>query len=185
MWIRLKIAAACTEVPPSAKKSSSAPTVSRFSAALKNSARHVSVPCPGETQGGRPASSARAMRSGGWEQSSFALNWHPHGVYVRNNADGSIWHQAQVGSKNVGYFFGNTLTDGKQGRFNANDKKAQRGKEAGEWNTFEITCKAKNVTLWVNGAVTTDWKTCEVPSGFFGLEAEGYLIEFRNVMYKP
>src|SRR5213078_3929754 len=37
------------------------------------------------------------------------------GVYVRNSADGEIWHQAQVGSKNVGYFFGNTLMDGKTG----------------------------------------------------------------------
>jgi hypothetical protein len=27
---------------------------------------------------------------------------------------------------------------------------AQRVKPAGEWNTFEITCKGKDVTLWVN-----------------------------------
>ena len=28
------------------------------------------------------------------------------GVFVRTSADGAIWHQAQVGSKNVGYLFG-------------------------------------------------------------------------------
>jgi hypothetical protein len=106
------------------------------------------------------------------------------GVYVRNSADGQIWHQAQVGSKNVGFLFGNTIKDGKEGRFNANDKKPQRGNEAGEWNIFEITCKGKNVTLWVNGAVTTEWKDCEVKSGFVGMEAEGYVIEFKKVMYK-
>ncbi len=109
------------------------------------------------------------------------------GVYVRNNADGSIWHQAQVGSKNVGNFFGSTLSDGKKAGVPGNKlaKVPQRGKEAGEWNVYEITCKGKNVTLWVNGAVTAEWKSCEVPSGFFGVEAEGYVIEFKNVMYKP
>ena len=106
------------------------------------------------------------------------------GVYVRNSADGQIWHQAQVGSMNVGYLFGNTLTDGKEARFNANGKRPQRGKEAGEWNVFEITCMGKNVTLWVNGAVTTEWKYCDIKSGFVGLEAEGYVIEFRKVMFK-
>src|SRR4029077_18835767 len=57
------------------------------------------------------------------------------GVYVRNSADGAIWHQAQVGSKNVGYLFGQTIIDGKEGRFRADGKKPQRGKEEGEWNT--------------------------------------------------
>jgi hypothetical protein len=106
------------------------------------------------------------------------------GVYARNSADGTRWHQAQVGSKNVGFFFGNTLAGGKEGRFRADNKVPQRGKEAGEWNTFEITCKGKNLTLWVNGAVTAEWKTCEVEKGYFGLEAEGYLIEFKNIKYK-
>jgi hypothetical protein len=60
----------------------------------------------------------------------------------------------------------------------------QRGKEAGEWNTYEITCRGKTVTLWVNGAVTTVWDGCEVPRGFVGLEAEGWWIEFKNVKFK-
>jgi hypothetical protein len=107
------------------------------------------------------------------------------GVYVRNSADGAIWHQAQVGSKNVGYFFGKTMIDGKPASMPRVDNKVpQRGKEAGEWNTYEITCKGPNVTLWVNGAVTAEWKSCPVPKGYFGLEAEGYLIEFKNIKYK-
>ncbi len=109
------------------------------------------------------------------------------GVYVRNNADGAIWHQAQVGSKNVGNFFGSTMLDGKKAGVPGNKlpNVPQRGKEAGEWNIFEITCKGKSVSLWVNGAVTAEWKNCEVPSGYFGVEAEGYVIEFKKVMYKP
>jgi hypothetical protein len=107
------------------------------------------------------------------------------GVYVRNSADGAIWHQAQVGSKNVGYLFGSTMIDGKKGGIPANKLKGpQRGLEAGEWNTFEITCKGPKITLWVNGAVTAEWPNCQVPRGYLGLEAEGYWIEFKNVKFK-
>lgn len=106
------------------------------------------------------------------------------GVYVRTSADGTIWHQAQVGSKNVGYLFGDTLVDGKIQRVKIDDKKPQRGKEAGEWNIYEVACKGKQMTLWINGAVTATWDRCVVPKGHVGLEAEGWYIEFRNVKFK-
>lgn len=107
------------------------------------------------------------------------------GVYVRNSADGAVWHQAQVGSKNVGYLFGTTLKDGKKSGIPNNKLKGeQRGKEAGEWNTFEITCKSKTISLWVNGAVTAVWDSCQVEKGYFGVEAEGWYIEFKNLKYK-
>ena len=106
------------------------------------------------------------------------------GVYVRNSADGKVWHQAQVGDRNVGYIFGNTLVDGKPKRFNTGQKGTQRGKPAGEWNTYEITCKDKSIKLWINGFVTAELKDCQVPKGYVGLEAEGWDIEFRNVKFK-
>ncbi len=107
------------------------------------------------------------------------------GVYVRNSADGAVWHQAQVGNKSVGFLFGQTLTDGKKKGINIKDASvAQRGKGPGEWNVFEITCKGKEVTLWINGAVTAKWTDCQVPKGYLGLEAEGWDIDFRNVKWK-
>ncbi|HLJ98255.1 MAG TPA: DUF1080 domain-containing protein [Gemmataceae bacterium] len=106
------------------------------------------------------------------------------GVYVRTADDGAIWHQAQVGNRNVGYLFGNTLVQGKPQRVKIDDKKPQRGKEAGEWNTYEVTCKGPHMTLWINGAVTATWDQCHVPKGHVGLEAEGWYIEFRNVNFK-
>jgi hypothetical protein len=106
------------------------------------------------------------------------------GVYVRNSADGGIWHQAQVGSLNVGFIFGDSLVDGKKMRVRHGDTKPQRGKEAGEWNVYEITCKGKEVTLWVNGFQTAKWTDCQVPKGQIGLEAEGFEIEFRNLKVK-
>ncbi len=106
------------------------------------------------------------------------------GVYARNSADGKIWHQAQVGNKNVGFIFGDTLVNGEIKRVRHDNKVPQRGKEAGEWNTYEITCKGKTMTLWINGAVTAEWTDCQVPKGYIGMESEGYVIEFKNLKLK-
>jgi hypothetical protein len=106
------------------------------------------------------------------------------GVYARTTGDGAIWHQAQVG-ENIGYLFGDTLVDGKTKRVRIDDKKAQRGKPLGEWNTYEVTCKGKQMSLWINGAITATWDNCDLPKGHVGLEAEGWYIEFRNVKFKP
>jgi hypothetical protein len=106
------------------------------------------------------------------------------GVYVRTSEDGAIWHQAQVG-ENVGYLFGVTFVNGKTKPVRIDDKKPQRGKELGEWNTYEVACKGKRMTLWIDGAITAAWDNCEVPKGHVGLEAEYWYIEFRNVKFKP
>ena len=84
------------------------------------------------------------------------------------------------------FLFGETLVDGELKRFNLSKQQAdKRVRPAGEWNVFEVTCKGKDVALWVNGEVVNEWHDCEVPKGFVGLEAEGYRIEFRNVKVKP
>jgi hypothetical protein len=106
------------------------------------------------------------------------------GVYARNSADGAIWHQAQVGSKNVGYIFGDTLVNGAKKRVRIAEKVPQRGKEAGQWNTYELTAKGKDITLWINGGVTAQWHDCQVPRGYLGLEAEGWYIEFKNLRFR-
>ncbi len=106
------------------------------------------------------------------------------GVYVRNSADGKIWHQAQVGNLNVGYIFGDTLIDGALKRVNIKSNVPQRGKPAGEWNVYEITCKGKDMKLWVNGAVTCHWTDCQVPKGYLGLECERWFIEFRHPKFR-
>ncbi|MCC6697845.1 MAG: DUF1080 domain-containing protein [Candidatus Hydrogenedentes bacterium] len=109
------------------------------------------------------------------------------GVYVRNNKDGSIWHQAQFGDANGGYLFGETLTaDGSKKFFTTKDDVKENGrvKPAGEWNTLEITARGNTLTLWVNGAVTCEVKNCGNPKGLLGVEGEGYRIEFRNLKVK-
>jgi hypothetical protein len=108
------------------------------------------------------------------------------GIYARNSSDAHIYHQAQTGDGSGGYLFGNTPVKGTIKRFNLSKQQAaSRVKPAGEWNVFEITCRGKEMTLWVNGAVANQWLECEAPKGYIGLEAEGYRIEFRNTKVKP
>lgn len=108
------------------------------------------------------------------------------GIYVRNSADGSIWHQAQIGDATGGYLFGETpAADGQKKSFNTKVAvKDSRVKPAGEWNTIEIAARGKTVSLWVNGAVTCELVDCGNPKGHVGLEGEGYQIEFRNLKVK-
>jgi hypothetical protein len=107
------------------------------------------------------------------------------GVYVRNNADGSIWHQAQAGQAGA-YLFGGSEKDGKPVRVNLREKMVEnRVKPVGEWNAFDITAKGKTITLAVNGKVVSEWTECEVPKGYVALEAEGFRIEFRNIKVRP
>ena len=108
------------------------------------------------------------------------------GIYVRNNQDGSLWHQAQIGDATGGYLFGETPgADGKKKFFTTQNSVTNgRVKPAGEWNTLEITARGKVLTLWVNGAVTCEVKDCGNPKGLVGVEGEGYRIEFRNLKVK-
>ena len=107
------------------------------------------------------------------------------GIYIRNSDDGRIWHQGQIGSSSGGFLFGNTLVRGIPMRINLMEQLIeQRVKPAGEWNVSELSADGNRISFWVNGAVTSVYNNCEVPSGFVGLEAEGYRIEFRNLKLK-
>ncbi|MGH9326938.1 MAG: 3-keto-disaccharide hydrolase [Terriglobia bacterium] len=107
------------------------------------------------------------------------------GIFVRNNTDGSIWYQAQVGSASGGYFFGENPVHGTLARFNLYGAVAQNDvKPAGQWNEYQILCKGKDLTLWVNGDKQSQFTECNNPAGYIGLEAEGSRIEFRDLKVK-
>lgn len=106
------------------------------------------------------------------------------GIYVRNNQDGSIWHQCQIGDASGGYFFGETPTADGGKRFFSTTVPNHRVKPAGEWNTVEITMLGSRLSLWMNGAVTCEIQDCGAAKGLVGVEGEGYRIEFRNIKVK-
>jgi hypothetical protein len=103
------------------------------------------------------------------------------GVLVRTATDLSAWHQAQVGLKG-GFLFGVTRV-GEVTKRVTQEPAAARVRLAGEWNVYEVVARGRTLSLWVNGAVTSEI-TVDVPRGHFGLEAEGWRIEFRNLKVK-
>ncbi|MGA2635419.1 MAG: DUF1080 domain-containing protein [Terracidiphilus sp.] len=105
------------------------------------------------------------------------------GVFFRNNMDGSIWHQAQT-ALNGGYIFGWTMIDGKLTHFNElKNMTENRLNPPGEWNAYDIRCVANTCALAVNGEVVNTIHN-DVEKGYIGLEAEGYQIEFKNLVVK-
>jgi hypothetical protein len=113
------------------------------------------------------------------------LKGYNSGVFVRNDADGRVWHQAQIGAGNDGFLFGQTLLQGKLTDIKFSPKPAvNRIKPPGEWNTYEIRCEGPKITLSVNGDVSSEFAVPEVPKGYLGLEAEGFRIEFLNLKLK-
>ena len=103
------------------------------------------------------------------------------GAFARTLTDLSAWHQAQVGLKG-GFLFGVTPVQGTSKRV-TQEAAALRVRPAGEWNAYELVARGRTLSLWVNGAVTSAI-AIDVPRGHFGLEAEGWRIEFRNLKVK-
>ena len=113
------------------------------------------------------------------------LKGYNSGVFIRNSADGRVWHQAQVGAGNDGFLFGQTLLNGKLTDMKFSPKpKVNRIKPPGEWNIYEIWCQGPRITLWVNGGVSSEFAVPEALQGYLGLEAEGFRIEFHNLKLK-
>ena len=104
------------------------------------------------------------------------------GVFIRNSADGTIWHQAQL-KMDGGFLFGNSFINGQLKRFRL-EPLEHRMRPEGQWNEMEVTARGKSLTVWLNGAVTSVWNDCEVPKGYIALEAEGFPIQFRNLKLK-
>jgi arylsulfatase A-like enzyme len=105
------------------------------------------------------------------------------GVFVRNDLTGRVWHQAQVGTH--AYIFGQTLIHGElSSTTKTPSPEVDPLHPVGEWNTYEIRCDGPKITLWVNGDLSGEFAVPEVPKGYWGLEAEGYRIEFRNIKLK-
>jgi hypothetical protein len=110
------------------------------------------------------------------------------GIYVRTDAKGSHWHQAQVAHTVkppfMGDLFGKTRRDGAIADFLVRGDGAKRVKGPGEWNTYEITCRGKTISIWINGATTCVMKDCPVASGHVGMQAEFFYIEFKNPRFR-
>jgi hypothetical protein len=58
-------------------------------------------------------------------------------------------------------------------------------KPAGEWNSYDITCKGNTIEVRVNGLLQNSATNCSLTKGGIGLQAEGSKIQFRNLWVEP
>lgn len=104
------------------------------------------------------------------------------GIFIRNSADGAIWHQCQL-TMDGGYLFGVT-TDGENPKRFKSPAAEPRMKAPGEWNGVDVTAIGHELTVILNGVEVSRFKECGNQSGYIALESEGYAIEFRNLKFK-
>lgn len=67
-----------------------------------------------------------------------------------------------------------------KGQFPVKERNGDYEKPVGEWNTAEIICQGKSITVYINGQLQNQC-TCETSEGYIALQSEGGPIEFRNV----
>ncbi len=110
------------------------------------------------------------------------------GVYVRTAKDGLTWHQIQVAHTKKPPFMGDLF--GVLDRVKQKTKVLATGegpklvKGPGEWNTYDISCKGKQITVVINGATSCVWNDCAAPRGHIGMQAEFFFIEFKSLKFK-
>ena len=67
-----------------------------------------------------------------------------------------------------------------KGQFPIKERNGDYEKPVGEWNTAEIICQGKSITVYINGELQNQC-TCETSEGYIALQSEGGPIEFRNI----
>src|SRR5262245_8866006 len=110
------------------------------------------------------------------------------GVYVRTAKDGVTWHQVQVAHTKkppfMGDIFGILDRDKQETKVLALGEGPKLIKGPGEWNSYDIHCQGKQITVVINGKTSCAWNDCRTPRGHIGMQAEFFNIEFKNLKYK-
>ncbi len=66
------------------------------------------------------------------------------------------------------------------GEYPVKDRNGDYENASGEWNTADIECKGKVITVHINGQLQNQC-TGEHTEGYIALQSEGGPIEFRNI----
>lgn len=120
------------------------------------------------------------------------------GVFLHTTKPDKIWiahYQAQLKHKNAGDFIvhgvGVSATLNDTVYISTEEVKPlitkihdSNEKKAGEWNSFDITCKENTIEIKVNGLLQNKATNCSMTKGAIGMQAEGSKIQFRNLWIK-
>jgi hypothetical protein len=121
------------------------------------------------------------------------------GIFVHTNGPDLLWpghYQGQLKHETAGDFIvhgiGMKATLNDTVYTSSADKKPLIAKinpsnenPAGEWNSFDISCKGSTIEFRVNGLLQNVATDCSVTKGGIGLQAEGSKIQFRNLWIEP
>jgi hypothetical protein len=110
------------------------------------------------------------------------------GVMLHVHGPDAVWplcFEAQLKNGNAGQVVGMGL-DIPDAPLLQNRKRAPRlaepsEKPVGQWNTYEIFCRADTIEVTVNGVKQNRVEKLPAREGAIALQMEGYPIEFRNV----
>jgi len=115
------------------------------------------------------------------------------GVLVRMATEDKLWPrsmeaQGMAGSMGDFYSIGEFRFEGPPERTTGRHiRKAHPSNEKplGEWNSYEITLDGGDLEIAVNGLVQNTATQCEEVPGKIGLQSEGSLMEYRNIVLIP
>jgi hypothetical protein len=115
-----------------------------------------------------------------YDDFDFRLEWrgfkkgYNSGVYVRSGrAVGA--NQINLAESDAGHLMGG----GKGG-----NKVPELQKPLTEWNEWRVLADGEKMTLWCNGKKAWEVTDFKGPRGYLGLQAEGQVMEFRNLRIK-
>lgn len=114
------------------------------------------------------------------------------GVLLHTTAPDKVWPksiEAQLMSGDAGDFWlidGTGIT-GNYGTGNRRQEKMKPSSEKplGQWNRYDIVCRADTIELFVNDVLQNKASGATVNAGKICLQSEGAPIEFRNIYIKP
>jgi len=114
------------------------------------------------------------------------------GVFLQLNPPDKVWpycYEAQLLAGNAGEIRlngGSTLQSISPPTAKSVPRRLPSSeKPVGQWNTYDLICRGHSITVRVNGVLQNEVFGTSVDSGCIGLQAEGQLVEFRNLTLKP
>ena len=145
---------------------------------------------------GVPAGYFRTEKSYGQYRLHVEWRWPEEpgnsGVLLHMQEPDKVWPksiEAQLMAENAGDFW---VIDGAEINEHTDQStrrviklKDSSEKPVGEWNSYDITCKADSIVVMVNGVLQNLGSGATVTSGKICFQSEGKPIEFRNIYVEP
>ncbi|HXE42547.1 MAG TPA: DUF1080 domain-containing protein, partial [Candidatus Baltobacteraceae bacterium] len=113
------------------------------------------------------------------------------GLFVHVNPPDKVWplcFEVQLQSTNAGdvRLNGGSHIEGLDAtaKFVAHSQPSSE-KPLGEWNSGDVICRSNSISVRVNGVLQNEIKGTSISSGAIALQAEGKVVEFRNIYLEP